>query len=112
MELPNREKAYIPSAKLSGYLLSSTHAVGKGKARFFRGFGFDEQNILSLEVGLLAIAQTQGVVEIMPTTYGIKYIIDGKLNTPTGIIINIRTVWMIEQDEDNPRFVTAYPLSG
>lgn len=112
MELPNRKKAYIPSTKLSDYLLSSTHAVGKGKARFFRGFGFNEQNVLSLEVGLLAIAQTEVVVDVIPTPYGIKYIIDGKLNTPTGVIINIRTVWMIEQDEGNPRFVTAYPLPG
>ena len=110
MKLPNREEAYIPSAKLSDYLLSSTHAVGKGKARFFRGFGFDERNITTLEVSLLTIAQMQEVIDVMPTVYGVKYIIDGKLETPTGVIVNIRTVWMIEPDENNPRFVTAYPL--
>jgi len=34
MELPNKEKAYIPLAKLKDYLLSETHSVGKSKAKF------------------------------------------------------------------------------
>ncbi|MGH7599609.1 MAG: DUF6883 domain-containing protein [bacterium] len=42
MKLPNREKAYIPPSKLRDYLLSETHVVGRGKAKFFRMFGFKE----------------------------------------------------------------------
>ena len=45
MQLPNRLQAYIPSEKLSAYLLSETHAVGKAKATFFRALGFNETNI-------------------------------------------------------------------
>ncbi len=33
MLLPNRDKAYIPEAKLVDYLLSETQAIGKSKAQ-------------------------------------------------------------------------------
>ena len=45
MKLPNREDAYIPSGKLGGYLLSKTHVVGRWKARFFSGLGFNDTNV-------------------------------------------------------------------
>jgi len=37
--MPNYEKAYVPKHKLSNYLLSGTHAVGKAKARYSRSPG-------------------------------------------------------------------------
>lgn len=43
--LPNAEDAYIPWEKLTDYLLSETHAVGKAKARFFRAHGYNENNL-------------------------------------------------------------------
>jgi hypothetical protein len=59
MKLPNREKAHIPPSKLRDYLLSETHVVGRGKAKFFRMFGFDETNADLLEQGLIAIAHNE-----------------------------------------------------
>lgn len=56
MNLPNRKKAHIPSAKLYDYLLSPSHSVGKSKAKIFRGFGFNEDNVALLEARLLSIA--------------------------------------------------------
>jgi hypothetical protein len=109
MKLPNRDRAYIPPKKLYGYLLSETHAVGKSEAKFFRSLGFDETNIPALEKELLMIAQTEDVVEANSSPYGMKYIIDGLLNTPHGTTARIRTVWIIETGEDTPRFVTAHP---
>ena len=70
MLLPNRSRAYVPLSKLTEYLLSETHAVGKSKARFFRAFGFDETSATLLEKGLLAIAQTETVVEIVQSPFG------------------------------------------
>lgn len=109
MKLPNRENAYIPLSKLTGYLLSATHSVGKGKAGFFRMVGFDEVGIEVLEQGLLAIAQSEEIQEAMPSPYGTKYIIEGTLQTPTGRIVRLRTVWIMESGQGRPRFVTAYP---
>ncbi|MSP14948.1 MAG: hypothetical protein EXR62_18565 [Chloroflexi bacterium] len=110
MQLPNRENAYVPLQKLSDYLLSETHAVGKSKARYFRSLGFHEENISLLEQGLLAIARTDTVREAISTSYGTKYVMDGGLKTPDGVIVSIRTIWISEYQTDAPRFVTAYPI--
>ena len=109
MKLPNAASAYVPRSKLSEYLLSETHVVGKSKARFFRRFGFNEKNLALLERGLISIALDNELAEQTSTPHGNKYTIDGVLETPTGRTITIRTVWIIEEGEDNPRFVTAHP---
>jgi hypothetical protein len=44
------------------------------------------------------------------TQYGVNYVVDGSLATPIGITVNVRTVWIIEAGEEEPRFVTAHPL--
>jgi hypothetical protein len=109
MILPNREKAFVPAPKLHDYLLSTSHSVGRSKAKFFRRFGFDDSSAGSLEEGLLSIAQTEEVLSVISTPFGAKYTIDGSLMTPLGITINVRTVWIIETDEVEPRLVTAHP---
>ncbi len=110
MELPNKSRAYVSENKITGYLLSETHIVGRTKAKFFRSFGFDETNVSQFEKGLVDIAQTESVVETTETIYGKKYVIDGELETPNGDMIRLRTVWIIETGDDVPRLVTAYPL--
>jgi hypothetical protein len=110
MKLPNRENAYIPPQKLTDYLLSQTHSVGRSKARFFRAVGFDEGNVDVLEQRLIAIAQLEDVTEVASSPHGTKYIIEGLLQTPAGSLIRVRTVWVIETNQDRPRFVTAYPV--
>jgi hypothetical protein len=109
MYLPHRQNAYVPPRKLRDYLLSETHAVGKSKAKFFQSLGFDDTNIDILEQGLLLIAQTELVKDVISSPHGEKYVIDGFLQTPAGRNIYIRTVWIVEPVEDSPRFITAYP---
>jgi len=36
-------------------------------------------------------------------------LIEGVLEAPSGASPRIRTVWILETGETNPRFVTAYP---
>ena len=110
MELPNKSHAYVSISKIADYLLSETHIVGRSKARFFRSFGFDETNVNQFKHGLIHIAQTESVAEITETIYGKKYAIDGVLETPSGNMIRLRTVWIIETGDDIPKLVTAYPL--
>ncbi len=110
MELPNKFRAYVSQKKITDYLLSETHIVGKSKAKFFRSFGFDETNVSQFEQGLMNIAQTESVGEITETIYGKKYVIDGELKTPNGDMLHLRTVWIIEISDDIPRLVTAHPL--
>ncbi len=110
MHLPFSEKAFVPTRKLTDYLLSETHAVGKSKAKFFRAVGFNESNVTLLKEGLLAIAQRQPVANVVQTAYGSKYVIDGPLQTPRGFVIHVRTIWIVENEATQPRFVTAYPI--
>ena len=59
--LPNHEQAYIPEPKLTKYLLSETHAVGKSKAKYFRSLGYTEANADQLADGLLMIAKSEPI---------------------------------------------------
>lgn len=110
MKLPNGKNAYIPSSKLSDYLLSKTHPIGKWKGRLFRAHGFNETNVDLLEKSLISIANYEDLKDVVRSEHGTKYIIDGSVQTPVGSSIRVRTIWIIEVEQDRPRFVTAYPL--
>lgn len=110
MRLPNAEAARIEVEKLEGYLLCETHAIGRSKARYFRGVGFDESSVDLLLRGLLAIAKNEEVVESVSSIHGVKYVVDGVVTAPSGAKVKLRTVWIIDRGHDTPRFVTAYPV--
>ena len=109
MKLPHRENAVVAPEKLTRYLLSLTHPVGQSKAGFFRAHGFADENWPLLQAGLLAIARSEEVTETEDTAHGTKYVLAGLMPTPAGRAILVRTVWIIDNGSDVPRFVTAYP---
>ena len=109
MKLPNRDRAAVDPQKITSYLLSVTHPVGRSKARFFRGLGFDEGTAGDLERALLEVARTGEVVQTIVVPYGTKFVVDGILRTPAGSAVSVRTVWVVEAGQVLPRFVTAYP---
>lgn len=109
MKLPNKEKAYIPKAKITEYLLAEQHPVGGSKAKFFRAFEFNESNADLLERALLNVASSADTSQVKEVERGIKYVLIGDIQTPNGRTITIVTVWIIEKSQNNPRFVTAYP---
>jgi hypothetical protein len=108
--LPNRKYAFIQPEKLTGYLLSETHSVGRSKVKFFRELGFDEENVAILEKELLKIAHSREVIETVTTQHGIKHVIIGMINTPKSKQVNILTVWIIDSGQETLRFVTARPF--
>lgn len=112
MKLPNRENAQVPPSKLREYLLSETHPIGRSKARFLRALGFDDTNVNLLGQALIAIANSEDVKEVTSSPHGTKYVIDGMLETPSGNLTAVRTVWIIDGGQDRPRFVTVYPAHG
>lgn len=110
MRLPNHDKAIVSKEKLTDYLLSEVHPVGRSKAQYFRSLGYSESNIAELSDGLLEIARENNVSETINTEFGTKYIVKGNLNVPRGILVELITIWIIESSSDVPRFVTAYPV--
>jgi hypothetical protein len=109
MRLPNGDHAFIAPSKLQGYLVSDTHPAGQSKAKFFRAVGFDETTLPALQAGLLSIAKECEVTHVSSSPHGMKYILDGSLSTPTGRVVSIHTIWIIDTGQEPPRFVTAYP---
>lgn len=110
MKLPNASKVIISREKLTDYVLSETHSTGRFKAKFFRSLGFNEANVSLFVKALHTIANSEEIKEVSTTMFGAKYVIDGKINTPSGKVVKIRTIWIIEQDQKEPRFVTVYPV--
>ena len=111
MRLPNAERALISAPKLTGYLLSAAHPRGRGKALFFRRFGFDLGAAHLLEQSLLQHVLENEVVRTFVTAHGTKYEIEGPLRAPDGRTPMVRSVWIIEASGEAPHFVTAFPGS-
>ena len=42
--------------------------------------------------------------------FGVHYVIEGSLITPDGRNPDVRVVWIIDDGDDTPRLVSAYPL--
>lgn len=110
MKLLNGSKAIISKEKLLDYVLSETHATGKFKAKFFRKLGFDETNVRIFEKVLRKLAKSQEVTDVVSSEFGTKYIVDGKINTPSNKSVVVRTIWIIEKGQNRPRFITVYPV--
>ena len=110
MKLPNSDKVIISREKLTDYILSETHSTGKFKARFFRTLGFNETNVSIFERALRTIANSEETKDTSTSVYGTKYVLDGKVVTPSGKTIKLRTIWIIEKGQNRPRFITVYPV--
>ena len=109
MNLPNAQQARIEREKITNYLLSTNNLDGQSKAKFFSQFGFSIEQWQILADALRDHGASHNVVNTDKTDYGIKYIIDGPLETPDGRNPYVRTVWQIDKGSDYPRLVTAYP---
>lgn len=60
---------------------------------------------------LRRIAREGTVVDRIFTTYGIKYVVDDRINGPAGSAV-ARTVRLVERGQAVPRLVTAYHIGG
>jgi len=89
--LPNAEKAIIEAEKLRGYILSSTHPVGRFKAAFFRRLGYSAENWETFERSLRSLILTQDATEAEKSRYGKKYIVEGSFAGPSGVTMQIVT---------------------
>ena len=109
MRLPNADLATVDRKKLTDYLLSPIHPVGRSKAKFFHELGFGRSHIEEIRESLLSIARSREVVETIASAYGTKYLVDGTIRTPRGDEVDVRTIWIVGTGQIQPRFVTAYP---
>jgi hypothetical protein len=107
--LPNAEKAIIETEKLRGYILSSTHPVGRFKAVVFRKLGYSSDNWEMFEKCLRDIIVTKDAKEVEESPFGKKFVVEGPIKGKSGRRMHVVTVWVILKGENIPRFITAYP---
>jgi len=112
MRVPNYQKGYVSQNKLEKYLLSETHSVGKAKSKFFHRIGFTKANTDILRSELLQLLSKNDYREAISTEFGIKYVVEGTLDAPFQSQIKLRTIWIIDEGQEIPRFITAYPAKN
>jgi hypothetical protein len=111
-KLPNVERARVPDAKITEYLLDVEHEKGRGKALFFIHFGFSMAQWKMLAQALVDHAQQNTVARQVDTRFGTRYVIEGLIQTPSGRTPRVRVVWFIPKSAQDPQLVTAYPLEA
>ena len=110
LKLPNLEMATVSRTKLIAYLLSPSHLHGRQKAAFFNSFGFSSNAWQVLALALLKQADDHEVTTVEQTPFGMRYSIEGSIAAPDGRTPQVRVVWFVDNGEDAPRLVTAYPI--
>jgi len=108
--MPGRENAIVEDTKITGYLLNLQHPDGRSKASLFLKAGFSLENIAEFRTFLLNHAQVHQVTKAEQTKFGTKYIIEGQVETLDYFRFNLRTVWMMATNSNQPKLITAYPL--
>jgi hypothetical protein len=109
MKLPNADKAIVEREKIVACLLNATHPDNGGKAQFFLGLGFNQADWQPLAAALRKAGENPSVSKILASPHGTKYIVDGRIETPSGKAPLVRAVWIVDVGLDIPRLVTAYP---
>jgi len=98
----------VPPEKVRDYLLSNTHPIGRYKSAVFRSLGYESRNweALADDLRILLILDAE---EAGSTEFGTKFAIRGAIRGPSGESGAIVSIWIVLNDEDFARFVTAYP---
>jgi hypothetical protein len=109
VQLPNAGNVVIEPAKLRDYLLSRFHYSGRFKAAFFETLGYAREDWRRLARDFEELAETEDAVPSRHNGYGQMYVVSGRLEGPSGRQASVTTVWIVRDDENSPRFVTAYP---
>lgn len=108
MDFHPKAPAIFAPRKVTDYLLSSTHPIGRFKSAFFRSLGYSAEAPKVLERDLVALLKSD-FHPAEATEFGQKYVSRGQLQGPNGRAGRVLVIWIILAGETAPRFVTAYP---
>ena len=108
--LPNSENAILDIRKIADYCLSPVHPRGRHKARLFRDLlGINQSDASWLWETLLESVQHNDAFEIATDVYGSRWRVDVPV-TRQGKSVVVRTIWIVRNGENVPRFVTCWVL--
>jgi hypothetical protein len=111
--LPNAHAAFVAEGKIRDYLLNPQHPGNGGKAGFFTSYGFSLRDWHKLAEALQKHAAAHAVTRTRPSAYGTRFEIrgrlGGRLESPDRSNPYVRSIWVVDPSNSNPRLVTAYP---
>ncbi len=100
--------AVIAPAKLTKYLLVWRDADDKSK--FLAQAGYGQENWQKLESDLRnQILPLEAVPSDEPNRFGDVYEIRGVLRGVNGVNLAVVTIWMLEYETQQTKFITLYP---
>lgn len=88
---------------------SAPNPDNSGKAQFFLALGFHCGDWEAMAQVFRELALAAHVTESLESPHGIKYVLDGVIQTPSGKTPIVRSVWIVDRGRNCPRLVTAYP---
>ncbi|TRW25964.1 hypothetical protein FMM05_07010 [Flavobacterium zepuense] len=109
MKIPNNNQSFVAESKITEYLLNEIHEIGKHKADFFKRFGFDLADIGTFKGSLIQHSIDRDIEKTKKSDFGTKYELKCEITTPDERNPCIVTVWIVEDGQDEPKLVTAYP---
>jgi hypothetical protein len=108
MKMPNNDQSIVADSKITDYLLSETHEIGKHKADFFKRFGFDISDIETFRNSLIQHSIERDIEQTKSSPFGNKYELKCEIKTPDKRNPCVITVWIVENGEESPKLVTAF----
>lgn len=107
---PHVDRAILDLNKLANYCLSPAHPRGRHKARVFReALGIGANEAAWLRDALLEGVRTSEATELGKDSFGIRWRVDVAIARQNRRIV-VRTLWILQIDEQAPRFVTCWVL--
>ncbi len=107
MELPNIDKAVIPTEKFTKYALNPEKDVNKARA-FKEALGYDLNNANELIKNITDNLSQFNAIEKPDNGYGKRYEVIMTLTGANKKKANVKTSWIVEADTGKIRLTSAY----
>lgn len=107
--LPSADRAFIEGEKLGGYVLSPEHGRGQHKARVFSSaLGIGREDWEYMRDQILERIPSAAVATVRVTSFGTLFDVPILLDGLNGATHEVTTAWIVAEDDDAPRLVSAY----
>lgn len=109
MRLPNPENTIVDIEKIRDYCLNKEHLRGKHKARVFEAaLGLTIEHAEQLREALIEVPLHGEALPTELTEYGQLYIIDFTMTVNSEKEAQVRSSWIVRNEENFPRLTSCY----
>jgi hypothetical protein len=99
--------AVISLEKMRDYLLKPLETGDKSKYLISGGYSRSDPERLSRDIRE-QLLPAKGIFQEQ-TLYGDKFIVEGYLQCPNGMMLGVKTIWERDDEDGTFRFITLFP---